>query len=315
MSRSISVLAAFALVSYSSAEDIQGTIRIWGSGQMQTLIDTWGSQFTAMFPGDRVEAKLLGTETAMAGLYTGVSDLAVMGRRATLKEIMAFEWVFKYKPLEIAIVTGSLNVPGKSPALVVFVHRDNPISQLTLAEVDAIFSCERLRGHAAIKRWGELGVRGNWAERRINAYLFNTETGSASFFKRVVMNGSSKWNWPQVYELNDAKQVPQRLAQDPSGIAVSSLCYANPNVKAVALSPDRDGRFYVPTVESVVAQSYPLTRLAYAYVNRPPGRPIPALVRQFLEYALSNAGQQQVAGGGYLPLNAKCLEEQREKMR
>ena len=307
--------AVLALVNCSGAEDVPETIRIWGSGPMQTVVNRWANHFSAIHPFIRVDATLLGTETAMAGLYSGVADLALMGRRATPKEIMAFEWVFKYKPLEIAIMTGSLNRLGKSPALVVFVHRDNPISRVTLAQLDAIFSCERLPGSSPIENWGQLGLKGNWTEREIQAYGFNTETGQASFFERVVMNGSRKWNWPRLHEFKRAEESLDALGKDPAGIALSNLCYTNPRVKPLALTGAKSDQFYAPTRESLIAQHYPLTRLAYAYVNRPPGKPIPAVIRQFLEYVLSNAGQAEVTEGGYLPLNNTCIEEQRTKMR
>jgi len=308
-------VAAVASLNYSGAEQIPGTIRIWGTPQMQTVVDRWANNFDAIHPSVRVLPKLLGTETGMAGLYTGIADVAVMGRRATPKEIMGFEWVFKYKPVEIAILTGSLDVPGKAPALAVFVHQDNPVSQLTLAQVDAIFSCERLRGLTAIESWAQVGLRGAWAHEKVHAYGFDTETGSASFFKTVVMNGSGKWNWPHLHEFKDAQQILDTLARDPAGIAVSNLCYTNPHVKPVALSREQGAQFYLPTRESLITQSYPLTRLAYAYVNRPPGKPMSTLILEFLKYVLSEAGQQEAIEGGYLPLNAISVEEQRGKLR
>ena len=290
------------------------SIRIWGSARMQDVVQRWQEGFKKAHPSVRLEPKLLGTETGMAGLYTGVADIAVMGRPATPKEIMAFEWVFKYKPLEIAIMTGSLNVSGKSPALVVFVHHDNPLSRLTLAQVDAIFGCEHLRGSAAIENWGQIGLTGNWAHKTIHAYGIDTETASAAFFRTVVMKGSTKWNWPHLREFKSAKEVLEALAQDPAGIAVANLCFANAGVKPVALNRDRDSRYYAPAAENLMAQSYPLTRLAYAYINRPPGKSIPAPIRQFLQYVLSSDGQQAIKSG-YLRLNAGCLQRQRSAIR
>ena len=294
--------------------DTTGTVRVWGTPQMKGVIERWSEHFQKTQPSIHIAAELMGTDTAMAGLYTGVADIAVMGRPATPKEIMAFEWVFKYKPLGIAFMTGSLNAPGKSPALAVFVHHDNPISKVTLAELDAIFGCEHLRGNGAINTWAQLGVDGALRGKPIHAYGFNVETGSAAFFKRVVMTGSGKWNWPDLREFNKPKDILDALAKDPAGIGVADLTYSNAGVKAIAVSAD-DERFYEPTRENLIAQRYPLTRIAFAYVNRRPGESMRIEVKELLQYVLSTEGQKDVLDdGGYLPLNDLFLQAQRDKL-
>src|SRR5216684_8820280 len=76
---------------------LSGTIRVWGNDRMDTLMKYWQEGFKKHHPGVQFENKLIGTGTGMAGLYTGVADLSSMGRDATASEVMAFEWVFKYK--------------------------------------------------------------------------------------------------------------------------------------------------------------------------------------------------------------------------
>ncbi|GIX08117.1 MAG: hypothetical protein KatS3mg115_2520 [Candidatus Poribacteria bacterium] len=62
----------------------------------------------------------------------------------------AFEEKYGYKPTEIRVAIDGLAV---------YVHKDNPLQGLTLAQVDAIFSKTRKRGYPKdIRVWGELGV-------------------------------------------------------------------------------------------------------------------------------------------------------------
>src|SRR5262249_28752100 len=147
-----------------------------------------------LHPRIRFETNLLGTGTAMAGLYTSVADIALMGRESTAKEVQAFEWVFKYKPLGVEVATGSRAVPGKSFAVAVFVHRDNPISRLTLTELDAIFGSEHLRSARNIRVWGDLGLNGEWLDKPITTYGYDVETHTGLFLKKFVLDGSDKWN-------------------------------------------------------------------------------------------------------------------------
>jgi phosphate transport system substrate-binding protein len=287
---------------------------------MANVVQSLDEGFQKHQPNVRFETKLMGTGTAMAGLYTGAADLAFMGRAATPKEIMAFEWVFRYKPQSIETMTGSLSVPGKSPALVVFVHKDNPISQLTFAQLEAIFGCERRRGVSSIRTWGQLGLKGEWTDKPIHAYSYDAETGSGSFFRQTVLNDSRKWNWDVVREFQDSKydagqQILDALSLDMYGIGVSCLCYENPLVKPVAVASEDANHYSQATTENLVARKYPLTRVISVYLNRAPEKPLDPTVREFLRYFLSRDGQEAVArDGGYLPLGPDAVREQLMKL-
>jgi phosphate transport system substrate-binding protein len=324
MARTLLMVASLAfafLCAYPQNPD-PGLIRVWGDGHMADVLLSLENGFRKHHPDIRFENKLMGTGTAMAGLYTSVADLAFMGRAATPKEIMAFEWVFRYKPQSIEMMTGSLNVPGKSPALAVFVHKDNPLPQLTLAQLDGIFGCERRRGLGNIQTWGQLGLKGEWQTQAIHAYSHDAETGSGAFFRQTVMNDSRKWNWDAVKEFQDSKkpdgstyeasqQILDAVSRDLHGIGVSCLCYENPLVKPIALAFEEGDGYWQATTGNLVRRRYPLTRLISVYVNRANGRPIEPKVKEFLRYILSREGQESVArDGGYLPLAPEAVGEQ-----
>jgi phosphate transport system substrate-binding protein len=303
--QSISALPAY------KPQLVSGTIRIWGDDQMRNITQLWATGFRNYQPKISIHAKLLGTSTGMADLYTGVADLAFMGREATPKEVMAFEWVFKYKPLEIRIMTGSLNVPGRSPPLVIFVHKENPISQLSFSQLAAVFSCQH-----PIRKWGQLGLSGEWKSKPIHAYGYDAKTGSALFFSNTVLGGSSKWNWEQFKEFRDERQILHTLTADRYGIAISNLGYRNPQVKPVAISSRDSGPYSEPTEENVAAGRYPLTRFIYAYLNRVPGQRVNPAVREFLCYVLSRDGQAEVLREAqFLPLNRKSVSNELKKLQ
>jgi len=106
-------------------------ITVWGTAQAQSLVRRWEVGFRKSHPSVHVESRLTGSDVGMAGLYTGFADLAVLGRECTAFESKAFEWIFRYPPAQIQIMTGSLGQAEQSPALIAFVHRDNPLAQLT----------------------------------------------------------------------------------------------------------------------------------------------------------------------------------------
>ena len=277
---------------------------------------------SAHHPAVAFETRLMGTGTAMAGLHSRVADVALMGRESTNRERMAFEYVFRYQPTRVEVATGSLDVPGNAPALVVFVHKENPLSRLTLAQLDALFSHERRRGHGRVETWDQLGLGGDWAGRPINLYGYDLGTGTGVFFRRVVMKDSYKLNWDRLREFAEPRSpegpradagrlILGALAADRFGIAVSNLPGANPGVKPLALAADEGGPWFEATRETVLTRHYPLTRVISAWVNRPSGQPLDQNVGEFLRYILSHEGQSDVLrDGGFLPLCAEIVREQ-----
>src|SRR6516165_4150755 len=82
------------LPQFKPGRRVTGTIRIWGNDAMSAVALRWEDGFRRYQPNVGFQTNLRGSGTAMGGLYTGAADLAFMGRPATPKEIMAFEWVF-----------------------------------------------------------------------------------------------------------------------------------------------------------------------------------------------------------------------------
>ena len=136
---------------------------------MVELVERWQRGFSRYHPEVRFENHLYGAASAMAGLYTGVADLAV-SREIWPVETLAFEQVLGYEPTAIEVATGSFDVPTKSDSLDIFVHRDNPISGLTLAQLGAVFGDRR--------KWGDLGLKGEWADKPVTVYGFKLDNAA-----------------------------------------------------------------------------------------------------------------------------------------
>jgi len=303
-----------AVPAYQLERQISGTIRSWGNDRMKALMTRWEEGFMKHHPAVRFETTLHGTGTAIAGLYTGVADVALMGRSANSTENMAFEWVYRYKPFGIQVSTGSLAVRGKSYAPAVLVHKDNPISQLTLSQLDAVFGCEHLRGSRNVRTWGDLGLTGEWSATPIHTFGPDIQGATAGFFREIVLKGSYKWSC-DMKELGH-QQILDALAVDRAGIAYSALGSLNQQLKPLALSVEDGGPFYAPTVETVRERKYPLTRATWIFVNRAPDRTLDPKVKEFLRYILGREGQRDVANeGDYLPLSTDVLIAQRRLLQ
>lgn len=225
----------------------------------------------------------------------------------------------------------------------VFVNKDNPITKLTMKQLDGIFGEARTGGLNGfvweggdrertakddIRAWGQLGLKGEWKNKEIQTYGY-APTGMSFFFQLKVMHGNDKWN-PNYREYAESgtKMVPQGsklgshdmledLAQDKYGIAWGGIGQAKgiEGIKPIALATDDNGPYIEPTFENVANRSYPLTRSLFIYLNHVPGQPLDPKLKEFLLYVLSRDGQEVVRKHGqYIPLTAEAAAEQRERL-
>jgi len=318
---------------YEPRQAVEGTIRIWGHGAydksqdfIETLVLAWEAGFRKHQPQVAFENHLNGTAAAIGALYTGAGDLALMGREIWPPEIAAFQEVFGYPPSGVNVITGSFNVRNRGYAIVIFVHKDNPLSGLTLAQLDSIYGIERRRGGPLIRTWGDLGLGGEWRDRRITLYGLPIARGFAEYFEQAVFLGGHKWK-AGLREFadkpgskggaNDGGQMMlNALAKDRYGIGYAGLLYHNPGVKPLALAAKNGAPFVEPTRLSVLNHSYPLTRMITIFLNRAPRTPPEPKLQEFLRYVLSREGQQAVLreGHGYLPMLAPFTNEELQKL-
>ena len=317
---------------YAPGAPVSGTIRIWGHGAfanrvdfIEGLVKAWEAGFQKYQPGVTFDNHLVGTAAAVGSLVAGVGDLALMGREIWPYEIQAFHESFGYAPTGVDVLTGSFDVRNHDFALTIFVHRSNPISGLTLRQLDAVFSADCRRGGPPARTWGDLGLTGAWHDRPIHLYGWPIERGFAQYFEDVVFQGARKWN-PSLKEMPDTpgttggatdggQKVLDALAKDPDGIGYSSLLYQSPDVKVIGLGTD-ERHLVMPTRETVLDHSYPLTRMITIFLNRAPGQPTDPKLAEFLRFVLSREGQAMVEGkgGGYLPMLAPFAAEQLKKL-
>jgi phosphate transport system substrate-binding protein len=323
--------AAPELPDYRPQQQVTGVLRSWGDNHMAALLKNWEQGFHQYQPGVYFVDNLRGTASGPFGLFENVADFALMGR-----EIFTYEYYGIYRrslmvPVEIAVATGSYDVPQKSFALTVFVHRDNPLARLTLAQLDGIFGDARTGGwlglnwnrEAArgaeknIRTWGQLGLTGAWADLPIHLYgPPGVYPGGQTFFQRRVMGGADTWA-EGLREYADPAKMMADLSSDPQGIAYTGMGYRTALTKPLAVAETDAGPFVEPTRASVASRDYPLSRLVYLCFapDQPSGDPadprVDPKLREFLRYILSRQGQADVAReGDYLPLTPAVASEQ-----
>jgi phosphate transport system substrate-binding protein len=192
-----------------------------------------------------------------------------------------------------------------------------------------------------IRTWGQLGIGGAFANAPIQTYGYIAPGFSVSF-ERHVMHWSDKWNadyksYVEDKEATDdadgrdvsVESMMSALQKDKYGIAWGALmhvdghcvnpdgtpCKSYAGLKVLPISWTDAGPAVALTPENVENRSYPLTRDAYIYLNKAPGRPLDPRVKEFMRFVLSRQGQEIVAKSGiYYPLPESYIEKQLEKL-
>lgn len=291
------------LPEYSKASGVSGNLSSVGSDTLANMMTLWAEEFKRDYPNVNVQIQAAGSSTAPPALTEGTSQFGPMSRTMKSKEIEAFEKRYGYKPTPIRVAID---------ALAVFVHKDNPIKGLTLAQVDSIFSSTLKCGaDGEATNWSDVGLTGNWAAKDIQLFGRNSVSGTYGYFKKKALcKGDFK---PSVNEQPGSASVVQSVSSSLNAIGYSGIGYKTSGVRAVALA--KKGNDYIDaSLDNAASGVYPLSRYLYVYVNKHPNKPLAPMEREFVKMILSKTGQQIVAKDGYVPLPAKVVMKDLESV-
>jgi len=335
------------LPAYKAEAKLTGTLRIYGS-ELKNSVEYLAKGFQAFHPDLRITwSNATSSEGALAGLYTGIADVAPMGDDAKVTDQMPFYNAMGYVPTEISVSTGGYERRGSLWAWAIVVNKNNPLASLSKEQLENIFGSERTGGwkvednnwlftaefkkdrSSDIRTWDQLGLKGEFKGKEIQTYGYSAQ-GFQTAIERHWFHWSHKWN-PNFKEYVEAKQAVagplgdavkserplEVLSKDKFGIGIAALMHVKdyPDLKVLPIAP-HTGMPAVPlTPKNVANRKYPLIRDGYFYINKAPGQPLDPKVREFMRFVLSREGQEIIAKVGYYyPLNAEYLAEQRKKL-
>lgn len=283
------------LPTYQKAAGVSGNFTSVGSDTLNNLMTLWAEEFKRLYPNVNIQIQGAGSSTAPPALTEGASNFGPMSRMMTAKEVEGFEKKHGYKPYA---------VPVAIDALAVYVNKDNPIKGLSLQDIDAIMSVGRKCGGAAdVTKWGEVGMKGEWANRDIAMYGRNSVSGTYGYFKEIALcKGDFKRN---VAEQPGSASVVQSVATQINALGYSGIGYKTSGVRALPLSKKAGQPFVEPDAAHAIDGTYPLARVLYVYVNKKPNQPLAPLEREFFKMVLSKQGQTVVVKDGFVPMPAR----------
>ncbi|XBS70805.1 hypothetical protein ABK905_06765 [Acerihabitans sp. KWT182] len=126
--------------------------------------------------------------------------------------------------------------------------------------------------------WGDLGLKGPWAEKALLRYGRNSASGTYGYFRQRALCGGDLL--PSVNELPGSVSVAQAVAGSVNAIGYAGMGFKAGGVKILALTDGR-GKTVQPDDATLLNGDYPLVRYLYIYVNKAPDRSLEPITAAF----------------------------------
>jgi len=223
-----------------------------------------------------------GSGTAFKDLLAGSNDIGMSSRPVKPDEATSLAALGDMTSVNCEHVIGL-------DGLAIVTNRSNPVSTLSVAQVADIFT-------GKITDWSEVGG----TPGPITRYGRNDVSGTFDSFQSMVL-GKEKLS-ADTKRFEDSAELSDEVSLDAQGIGFIGLPYVRRS-KALAISV-ADSPPLLPSPFTVATEDYALARRLYVYT---PANPTNPLTTEFVEFALSPAGQEVVRSSGFISQN---LEQQ-----
>jgi len=254
-----------------------------GSDTMVNLALAWAERYQSSHPDVRISVTGGGSGTGLTSLIDGTVDIANASRAIKSEELtQAQNKGVQVKEYVVA-----------RDAIAVIVNPQNPVQQLSLEQVSAIY-----RG--AINNWSELGGE----DRPIVRLSRETNSGTHVYFLETVIRlGNSEDETifsADTLLLPSSEGIIAEVSDNPNAIGYDGLGYITPTVKMLAVAPKTGGQYVLPSIATVNDGSYPIARDLYMYAPEASS----TLVQTYLSWVVSDEAQQIVSDLGFVPIHS-----------
>lgn len=248
-------------------------VNVVGSETLLELTKRWAYAFNTEHPQVRVQVKGGGSGKGLAALIEGTADVAMSSRPIKKEEAAKVKEKHGVDALE---------VPVALDGVAFFVNEENPVKVLTPVQLKDVFS-------GKVTSWQELGG----PAAPITVFTSGTSSGTHGFVKELLLRdvGFS----PTATEKGDTADMVDAVSRARWSIGFGGAAFAK-GVTTVGVRSDGD--VVIPTVETVRAHTYPMSRKLYFYVAGVPGPDAKA----FLDYVQTAPAQAEAVKEGFYAL-------------
>jgi len=252
-----------------------------GSDTLVNVAQAWAEAYPKVNPDIAVAVSGGGSGTGIAAMINGTVDIANASRKMKDKERKLAEKNGQH-PVE--------HVVGYD-ALAVFIHKDNPVKSLSLAQLKDIYGRD-----PKVKNWSDMGITVPGCKDKIIVVSRQNNSGTYAYFKKTVLGKKGKYRQGTL-DMHGSKDVVDLVEKTPCAIGYSGLAYATDHLKTVCISK-ADEACVSPSVATASDRSYPIARPLFMYTD---GEPQGA-IKEYMDWIKSDVGQCILKKKGYAPI-------------
>jgi phosphate transport system substrate-binding protein len=258
-------------------------IQIKGSDTMVNLVQILAEEYMGKTPGSAIAVLGGGSGTGITGLINQTCDIADHSREWKQKEIDQ-AWEKGVNPRFFVVAVDGLSI---------VVNAKNPLEQLTMAQVGAIYRGE-------VKNWKAVGG----SSLAVSLYGRQSNSGTYVFMQEFVL-GNKNYS-ADMKEMNGNAQIIEGILQDEGAVGYVGVGYLydenhqiRKGIKVLKISKEPNGAGFLPTDKSAVdSGAYPISRPLFMATNGKPKGDI----AQFLAWIVGPEGQAIVEREGFFTI-------------
>jgi phosphate transport system substrate-binding protein len=270
--RSLALIFAILLVACGQKPSVQptptedtltGKLTFAGSTTMQPLVAKLGDEFRGIHPHVTLDIAAGGSAVGIKAIHDGTTDIGMASRALTSEEAQGIQ------QYQVAI-----------DVLAIVVHPDNPVTGLTLMELQDIYM-------GKITNWQSMGG----PDLLIEPVQRETSSGSRGAFDEMVLQKQSA-SAPGLVTAVTAGDEAARVAANPGSIGYVGFGNLDSTTKVLAVNE------VLPTQQTALDSSYPLVR-PLLFMTGPLSQP---LAQTFIDFVLSPTAQKNIQELGWVPV-------------
>lgn len=264
------VLVTALVVCWMSGVADAGSIRMDGSTTVLPIAQKVVEAFMKEHPDVNISVSGGGSGNGIKALIDGTTDIANSSRFLKDEEVkLAFEKGVYPVPFAVAY-----------DCIVPVVHPENPVKDLTMAQLKAIYMGE-------IKNWKEVGG----SDKEIVVVSRDTSSGTYEVWEEKVMKKERVYAGALLQASSGA--VAQTVSKNKFAVGYLGIGYVNKSVKALTVNgiPGNE--------ETALSGKFPVSRALFMFTKGWPSRD----VLNFINYILNpQKGQKFIREVGFVPL-------------
>ena len=246
----------------SSTSGLSGTYTLNGSTSVERVISALAEAFEEEHSGLTLSFNPTGSGAGITSAQEGTADMGLSSRPLRETE------------------TGVDYIVFAIDGLAVIVHPDNPVSDLTIEQINGIYTGQ-------ITNWAEVG--GNDAPIAVIAR--DAGSGSRGAFDDIIGLGDDV---AHDQELTSGGAVITAVATNPFAIGYSSLSALNDTVRAISVNG------VSITEETLMNQTFPVARPFILMTQT--GAEVPAAIQAFIDFIQSPEATEIISNAGVVQI-------------